>query len=236
MNKPDLRYSTANTNLAACIGSLRIPLKPNQPVTIVYDTEARTRVVRFWFEDEGSAEIFGEVHKSRVIERYWNERETLELKNPHHPLVFMRAALDRRDWLSKAWHGRIMPAVSLAKAGYRTDDLLFASVLMASGFPLLRLNKPFYEFGVIPRTQFKVIKEEFDRFRDPEYRERPVSVMRWALEARALLVAATKDPRLETQLKFTDGQSDAEAGRMAFISDKATDQQISETIDQLHAS
>jgi hypothetical protein len=146
----------------------------------------------------------------------------------------MRAALDKRDWLTKAWHGHIMPASSLDKAGYVTRDLFMASVLMALDYRLLRLDKPDYVFGKIPKNELARVVEDFNNFEILEFVERPVALMRRVLEARKLLVALSLHPQVDTQLKITDGPVDCDGGRMAFISDKATDQQVSETLDALN--
>lgn len=231
---PVARYSTRNTNLAACIGSCKIPVKTEQPVTITRDENTREVVVKFWFEDDGVEPFCGEIHKARALERYWSERETFEAANPNHPLTYMRRVLEKRDWLAHVWHGRIMPAASLDKPGLITQDQFFAAVLMALGFRLLRLDKPRYVFGGIPAAALRNIKEAYENFEAPGFIERPAALMRRVLEARAMLVAETKKPEVEKQLKFTDGITDEHGGRMAFISEKSTDEQISRTLDLLY--
>ena len=230
----DARYSTTNTNLAACIGSLKIPVKSQQPVTATKD-ETGIRKVSFWFEEKGAEEFCGQIHVSLLIEKAWKERETFEPLNPGHPLIPMRAALDKRDWLNKAWHGRIMPAASLAPAGFVTEDLFIASCLMASGFPLLRLDRPRYVFAKIPKTQLSNMQLDYDNFEQPGFIDRPIALMRRALEARALLVNLAKHPGIETQLIFKAGHVDADGGRMAFISEHATDEQAETLLDILHS-
>jgi len=229
----DARFSTNNTNLAACLGGLRIAVKTEQPVTIVRDENGPGKVVTFWFQRDGEEEFCGAFHNSLEIDKCWRNRGQFEREFPNHPLVAMRAVLDRRDWLTKAWHGRIMPAASLDKAGFTTRDIFFASVLMASGFPLLRLDKPNYVFRKIKKSDLDRIKQEFDNFNEPDFQERTVAVMRRVLEVRKILVDLARHPDLETSLKFTDGPIDPECGRMAFISEKASDEQISKTLDIL---
>lgn len=226
----DARYSTTNTNLAACIGALKIPIKTNEPITIVRDHDTGSKCVSFWFEDIGAEEFCGKLHEPRVLEKYWKNRATFEASNPSHPLTYMRAALDKRDWLNKAWHGRIMPAASLDKAGFTTNDIILASVIMASGNHLIRLEKPNYVFRKIPRQLF----EDFNNFEVIGFIERPAALMRRALEARKLLIKLAMHPKNETKLKFTDGQIDQEGGRMAFISEKCSDEQIGKTLDALY--
>lgn len=224
----DARYSTSNTNLAACIGSLKIPVKPTDPITIVRDNETKQTIVSFWFCDEGAEDFCGKRHTPRAIERYWDNRESFEAESPTHPLVYMRAALDKLDWLIKAWHGRIMPAVSLDRAGFSTDNLALAAVIMASGYPILRLDKPRYVFRKIPAS----ILEDFENFEVPGWIERPAAIMRRALEARRLFVEEVK--RVQARIKFTDGVVDSDGGRMAFIPEKATDKEVSEALDHLY--
>ena len=229
----DSRYSTTNTNLAACIGSLKVPIKSEQPVTACKD-ETGNRKVSFWFENQGAEDFCGEIHSPLVIERAWKERESFESANPQHPLVFMRSALDKRDWLNKAWHGRIMPAASLAQAGFRTDNITLAACLMAAGVPLLRLEKPKYIFGKTSKDFLQNFMLDFEQFETPGFIDRPVSLMRRALEARSLLVTLAKDPGVETQLIFKDGHVDQDGGRMAFISEHATDEQANELLGILY--
>ena len=229
----DARFSTSNTNLAACIGALRVPIKTEQPVTIVRDDNGPGKIVTFWFERDGAEEFCGSYHNSLEIDKCWRNRGQFEREYPNHPLVAMRHALDRRDWLTKAWHGRIMPAASLDKPGFTTLDIFFAAVLMASGFPLLRLDKPRYVFGKIRKTDLERITKEFDSYDQPGFENRAVSLMRRALEVRKILVTLARHPDIETSLRFTDGQVDADSGRVAFISEKASDEQISKTLDIL---
>ena len=228
----DARFSTSNTNLAACLGALRIPVKSEQPITIVKD-ENGTKLISFWFEGEGAEEFCGAFHKAIELDKCWRNRDQFDREHPNHPLIPMRTALDKRDWLTKAWHGRIMPAASLDKAGFTTRDTFFAAILMASGYPLLRLDKPSYVFRKIRKTDIDRIQQEFDSYDHPDFENRPVSLMRRALEVRKILVGLARHPDLETSLRFTDGIVDAASGRVAFISEKASDEQISKTLDVL---
>lgn len=231
----DFRYSTSNTNLAACIGSLKIPIKTEQPITRTESEDGKS-VVHFWFENQGAEEFCGSIHTPLQLEKAWNNRSQFEAENPTHPLVPMRAALDKRDWLTKAWHGRIMPAASLDKAGFTTEDIFLASVLMALSRRLLRLDKPRYVFGgdaFFGNTSDSVI-EPFNNFEMFGFIEHPVALMRRALECRKILVSLARSPDLETSLRFADGHVDQDGGKMAFISNKSTDQQISETLSTLY--
>ena len=225
---PDARYSTSNTNLAACIGSLKIPVKSTDPVTVVRDSQTKNTIVSFWFEDVGVEEFCGQIHSPRTIERYWNNRESFEKENPGHPLVPMRAALDALDWLIKAWHGRIMPAASLDKPGFLTQDLALAACLKASGYSLIRLDKPRYAFRKIPNS----LLEDFRDFEQFGAIEKPIALMHRALEARRLLVETVK--HAQARIRFTDGQTDADGGRMALIPEKATDEEFSRALDHLY--
>ena len=230
----DARYSTRNTNLAACIGSLKIPVKSEQPITRVKDEATGNLITTFWFERTGAEEFCGSTHDALEIEKCWNNRQLFESQYPNHPLIPMRKVLDKRDWLNKAWHGRIIPATSMDKAGYVTEDLFFASVLMASGFPILRLDKPRYCFRKLRKDDLEKIESDCRHFEMYGVIERPTALMRRALEARKLLVALARHPGIETQLKFADGMADKDAGRIAFISDKASDEQVSKTLDALY--
>lgn len=227
---PDARYNTRNTNLAACIGALRVPIKTSQPITIVRDHDSSKRIVSYWFEDMGAEPFCGEVHEPRKLERFWNNRESFEKEFPFHPLVNMRLALEKRDWLNHAWHGRIHPSVSMDKAKFSTTDIMLAATIMALGFPLLRLDKPRYLFRSIPRW----VTDDYNNFQIEGFKERPAAIMHRALEARKILVKLARHPDLETQMRFTDGICDADGGKVAFISEKATDEQIVRTLDQLH--
>ena len=227
---PDVRFSTRNTNLAACIGALMVPVKPVNPITVTRDYENGNQIVLYWFENAGIAEFCGQKHRPLEIESHWNDREVLERDHKAHPLIPMRKALEKRDWLTGAWHGRVGIATSLDKPGFKTEDIHLAATIMALGFPILQLDKPNYIFRKIP----KWIVEDFNNYLTPGCMERPAALMRRALEARAEWVAAAKDRLREAQLKFTDGPTDEHSGRMAFISEKAHEREIERTLDILH--
>src|SRR3954465_5779145 len=101
----DQRFPTSNTNLAACIGALRIPIKNVDPVWVVVEPENNNRrVVTFFFE------LGNETEKSAHVDWAWRHRDQFEKENAKHPLVAMRRGLEDLEWMTKVWYGNITPA------------------------------------------------------------------------------------------------------------------------------
>ena len=122
-----------------------------------------------------------------------------------------------------------MPASSLDKPGFSTPDITLAAVIMALGFPLLRLDKPNYIFRKIPKWVF----EDFDNFQLGAFVTRSAALMRRVLVGRLEMLATLKEAKKNALLRFTDGITDSESGRVAYISEKSSDEQISKTLDIL---
>ena len=227
MSHPDKRCPTSNTNEASAIGALKIPFKPIDPITLVQNEQGR-RIFTYWFEERAEIEFCGEAHQTEVIKAAWIKREDFELKFPEHPLNAMRKALDKCEWLTRAWRGRIQRACSPDKGIFTTEDITLASVLMAAGHRLIRLDKPRYVFGKIPVR----LLQDFNLFDNPKFEGKPACLMRRVLECRNELLAEIRKP--ETILKFTSGFADDEAGRVAFIAQTAPAQEIDRTLDLLY--
>src|SRR5690349_17220511 len=104
----DSRFPTRNTNLAACLAALRIPIKTNDPVYVVEEGEAvaggadpgrpasarptttKARTITYFFEDKSAPSNDGyAIEQSAHVDWAWRNREKFETDNPDHPLVHM---------------------------------------------------------------------------------------------------------------------------------------------------
>lgn len=237
----DSRYSTHNTNLAACMGALRIPIKNTDPVSMVEDAETGKRVVTWFFENANG----GNTHKGRQLEKWWgaprdntpaekeraaSERAKFEKEQPGHPMIPMRRALEKLEWLQNVWFGKVHPAARNDSREYSTESMDFAACLMASGYDLLCFEKPRFYFAPAA-VQFR---PAFDGFQNPSLASNPVSLMRRALECRRLLIKLLKHPDLKRLIHYTHGDPMA-GGREAYIVEGTPEDTVELLLSKLYA-
>jgi hypothetical protein len=190
----DARFPTRNTSLASALGTLFVLLKRVQPTSVIRDAESGKMIFTYYFEPEGSEEFCGERHIADKIALHWANREKFEAANPDHPLIPIRKSLDSRDFLNRVRHREITLPHSSARTRLKTDDIVMASCLRASGHPVLRYDSVTREF------QFGSVSEKFMEdygnygFRNPH----PISLMRRVLVVREMLIdfINTKTPRV----------------------------------------
>jgi hypothetical protein len=194
----DTRFPTNNTNLAAALAALHIPPKMNGPCSVVISGDSGEKIYTYFFEESGP--IFcGEEHISVQIDWAWRNRAEFEARNPAHPLIPIRRALESRDWLTKVWHRELRVKFSSTPAKFSTDDTILAACIRASGIELLRLDGGKYQFQAVPKSLIRA----FEQFNDDGKRENPVALMRRALVVRKELVECIR--RCPTVTKYRSG-------------------------------
>jgi hypothetical protein len=227
----DTRFVTPNTNLASCLGALGVPLKNvvsdgkvfADYARVIKDAETGKTVV-FW-----SFEMEGDNVEARRVEKWWRERAEFEAEFPTHPLVYMRRALEKLEWVTKVWHGNIIPPIRRKANERATDDLFFAACAMASGYELAdfdRLRKV-YSFD----SECLTIKDDFVNFRTSQV---PVAFMRRVLEVRKLLLAELKRPDLRTLINYKHGDP-LENGKEMFVIEGSKQEDIDRLLNAFYA-
>jgi hypothetical protein len=190
----DARFPTRNTSLASALVTLFVFLKKVQPTSVIRDAETGKQIFTYYFEPEGSEEFCGEHHVADVIGLHWSNRQSFELAHPNHPLVPIRKSLDSRDFLNRVRHREITLPHSSARTRFKTDDIVMASCLRASGHPVLRYTEKTreFEFGSVGQK----FRDDYDAygFRNPD----PISLMRRVLVVRPILIdfITNKTPRV----------------------------------------
>lgn len=182
----DSRFPTSNTNFAACLGALAIPIKGTQPCTVHIDSETRERTVTFYFELEGQ-EFAGDKHACDKLDWAWKNRGKFEESNKNHPLLPMRRAIDSLSWLGRLTHGEVSIS-SHRHTEHSTNDIELAACLRASGYPVVGYDSRNFYFNSMPR---KVV-EQFNNFNIRGKKENAVALMRRALYCRSELIALVK--------------------------------------------
>lgn len=183
----DGRFPTRNTNLAAAMGALRIPICNNGPVSVINDAQTGNRIVTFYFEPQGK-KFCGEIHSCDQVDWAWRNQDKFESENPGHPLIVMRKSLMARDWINRIVQGKIVLPDDGRKAKFETDDWTLASCLKAMGVPLLRVTDKF-QFPKIPDTfDVSLFDEGSKRWKQNKLMTLPISLARWPLEVRKLLI------------------------------------------------
>ena len=211
----DSRFTTRNTNLAACLGALRIPLKNvaspkdgkvyNDYIRKIEDSETGNITIYWCFEDRGKE------HEARVIESHWAHRDRFEAEFPNHPLVPMRKALEMHGWLTKVWWGNISPQTGPGEVKFVTRDIILASCLLALDYDLLsfEFGKKEFGFGFVGQSTL----DAYENYREGNH---PISPMRLVLECRKLLIEELKRPDLVTQVHYKIGDP-LNGGKEMFI-------------------
>lgn len=203
------RFGTRNTNLAACIAALRVPIKKTEPTFVVEDPEhpERGRIVTYFFEIESIKNDQGKNEKTDHINWAWNHWEEFKKQNQNHSLIPMRAGIDKYSWLTKVWHGNITPSHRRGPWNYSTSDITLAACIMVAGRELHSFAKspsPEFRFCIAEPERERIL-EEFECFRRGTD---PVCHARRALECRAELIKLVK--RSPVLWRYTTG--DPECG------------------------
>jgi hypothetical protein len=225
----DQRFPTNNTNLAACLGALRIPIKQTDPVWDVREPENNNkRVVTFFFEMASKPlEENQQPEESRKVDWAWRNRAQFETDNPKHPLVPMRKGLDALDWLTKVYYGAISPTPRAGVASFSTSDITLAACFKASGHELHSFVKPEFRFSVTDSERDRIC-EQFENFRSEDG---PVSYMRRAIEAKSELIALVK--RAPKILHYVNGDP-MEGGKEGFIAQGISEKKLNQFFDLLY--
>ena len=231
----DSRFTTLNTNLASCLGALRIPLKQvvhpgngetyADHVRVVEDSETGKKVVYWCFEDEGQ-DREGNKIEARVIESHWRNRETFELENPEHPLVSMRKALEKLEWVTKVWHGNIKVSPRPGTPIISTTNANMAACLLAAGNELLCFENYTFRFGY-------VLPEVLDAYANFRRIKHPIAQMRLVLEVRSLLIKELRRPDLRVQIHYKNGDP-LNGGRELFLMDGSSPSDVELLINALY--
>lgn len=114
-------------------------LRPGMPCEIDLHAQTGQRRKRFWFLR--SIDWNGGTHTGALLENWYENKREFEAENPDHPITWVRAGLDSREWLIKVKFGeaKIAQKVGGAKS-FPTDDWLFAACLVAAGYHLLKIE------------------------------------------------------------------------------------------------
>lgn len=184
-------FGTPNTNLASCIGALGISIFKDQPADKERDLDTGRETIRWFFEFKHPTD---RRISSRMCEKWWRDREQFEAANPEHPMVFMRRALEKYQWLTLLWHRKVFLATGVGEGKFRTGDIVLAACLMANGsrltkFEVVSEKAAIYHFAFEPEEEFLV---DFGKFL---HAKSPAAWMRHAIEAKILLLTLLKDPR-----------------------------------------
>lgn len=131
MEARDARYGTRSTKFAAALLTLGYTLKREEPFTVTKNVDsgkASGLVVSFWFEPglkiEGAQGVERTLRATEV-ENIWNRSA-----DGMPWVVWMREALERRDWIIQNLIKR-GETPRLPPLYFRTDNLWMASVLSA---------------------------------------------------------------------------------------------------------
>lgn len=227
----DSRFPTGNTNLAACLGALKIPIKTHQPCMVCIDAASGKRSVTWFFELAGE-DFLGERHQCREIDWAWRNREVFERDNPGHPLTPMRAALEKLEWLTLLWHGRVRAAESEESPVYATRDIHFAAAMMTSGEPLVGFDSP--EFRFARRPPRRALKAWRD-YNTPTCEGAEHALMRRALEVRKILLSLIKRPDCIPVVRHTAGEWTGDGGADAYIPVGTPKDEVDRILDILHS-
>jgi len=180
----DSRFTTDNTNLAAALAALHIPVKSIQPCTVLRHKDGNI-VKTFDFEMVG-AHFLGTRFICHDIDLAWRTREDFERKNAGHPLVAIRAALCARDWLERAWYGEIsLPP--RAESAFATDDETLASCWKAAGGRVTHVAERKWHFD---RKPSRLFARDYTSWRYQDGNR--IALMRLAIVFRRQLVEVVK--------------------------------------------
>ena len=225
----DRRFPTNNTNLAACLAALRIPIKTQDPVYVVEESEPPNgekpkHTVTFFFDMQSYPnDDQTPIEQSEHVDWAWQHREQFERENPEHPLVYMRRALDKLQFLLRIKKGALKDEHGNPRAwepgdargedwqsNFETTDIFFAAVVMGSGKALHSyLNGTFY-FTMSEHERERII-EEYDCFR---HGKDPICYMRRVIECRRELIKLVK--RAPVLMHYLNGDP-MEGGKEGYI-------------------
>lgn len=234
----DSRFPTRNTNMAACLAALRIPIKTQDPVWVVEPGEPKNgeakRVVTFFFEEQSAPNNDGyAIEKAAHVDWAWRNRAKFESENPGHPLMHMRAAIDKLEWLIKVKYGQIKPTPRQGGAGVKsTTDIILAACVMAVGYELHSCSvtgpaPPAFHFELHDEDWERIV-EEYECFR---HGKDPVCYMRKALECRKLLIGLVK--KAPVLLHYQNGDPFA-GGREGYIAKDVSPEKLNQFFEFLY--
>ena len=237
----DRRFPTNNTNLAACLAALRIPIKEQDPVYVVEESEPQNgetpkRTVTFFFDvqsypnDDKTA-----IEQSEHVDWAWQHRERFEKENPKHPLVYMRRALDKLHFLIQLQGGRLKDengnprtwAPATWKPNTETDDIFFAAVVLATGKPLHSVSGGVFRFKMSLKEKER-IEEEYACFR---HGKDPVCYMRRVIECRRELIKLVK--RAPVLMHYVNGDP-MEGGKDGYIAKGISPEKLNRFFELLY--
>lgn len=225
----DIRFPTANTNLASCIGALRIPIKQTQPITIIEEAKGGKRTCFYWFEMDGET-FLGKNFRPAELQAFWNSREKYELASPDHPLIPMRKALEAMQWINSVFFGKTaVRKIRFSGKKIRTQNVILAACLKASEYNLLSFDNVDMVFEK-PSAEFT---ENFQDYNQEKNEAHPAALMRRVLEVRSELLELIRHPKLVPLIHFTNGNPLA-GGREAYIPRGASEETIEKTMEILH--
>lgn len=249
-NSCDSRFPTRNTNLAACLAALRVPIKTQDPVWVVEEGEGdgpKQQVVTYFFDEQSAPNNDGyPVEKSAHIEWAWRNREKFERENLGHALIWMRLAIDKLEWLIKVKYGQIKPSPRPKIDGLKkVTDITLAACIMGLGYELhsycggpanrgvgcardtRAITENVFKFD-IPTEEYDRIIEEFECYR---HGKDPICYMRKALECRKLLIATAK--KAPVLLHFHNGDPFA-GGKEGYIARDCERKKIERFLELLY--
>lgn len=180
-------FSTQNTNLAACVGALGIPVWGPNPADKCRNLDTGKETVTWNFELKSPTD---DAITARWVEKWWRDRAQFERENPDHPMVWMRRGLDKYQWLTMLWHGNIRCGAPDFPDDFRTKDQILAACLMGHGIRLHSFDKPVFIFGKIHNEEFFEDYANFDFVRSNS-----TCWMAHAIRARLALLDILRDPR-----------------------------------------
>ena len=199
-------YQTDNISLAQVLCCLGFPLRSHDPVTIDFDSVNKTRRKKFWFPADWQYD--GSNLEASRVENWFNHKAEFEKANPDHPVRFMRAAVDSRQWILSVMNGETrLREVPAGAAKYRVTDIKFASILVAAKYQLLSFERGYggTAFYFLDDSRLAAKYAEFTESFDPEkpLSNRPMAYMRetliWGDHLRNLL----KHPDLTPQIMMS---------------------------------
>lgn len=223
----DSRFPTSNTNFAACLGALAIPIKNVQPCTVHIDAETKKKTFTFYFDLEGN-DFAGDKHSAEKLDWAWKNRDEFEESNKKHPLVPMRLAIDSLSWLVRLKHGEVSIS-SHRHTEHSTDDIELAACLRASGFPVVGFDSRNFYFNSIP----KKVVEQFSNYNMRGQKENAVALMRRALFCRAELISLVK--RCPECVRYTNGDPQSGSFSVADIVIDAPEEKKSLLLDAFYS-
>jgi hypothetical protein len=194
-------FPTENISLAAILACLGFKLRPYDPITLDYSTVNKQKIARWWFSPD--LDWNGHRHTCALVDNWYRNKAEFELANPDHPIRFMRAALDSRQWLIDVIYGEKRLKESLPGVlRFGTGDIKFASILIAGKYHLLEVEKSSRVFYFLDDGKIQAKQAEFKLANDPEkpLQATPIAYMREVLLWADYLRKLIKHPELHAQI------------------------------------